>query len=726
MSRTRRLAGYGLALVAIYGLGALALLIGTGRAEIPVLGYSTVFGLGDALFAVGIVLIYRASRVINFAHAAFGVVGAALFYELYTYTGWPYLAALLGAILGVAALGALTELVFIRRFFTTARLVVTVVTIGIGQLLAGLAGGIPTLLGDHNFVPGQPKTPLTRFQWQAYPVVFSGDDLLLVVASVAALAALAVFLRRSRLGTAVRGAAENADRASLLGVNTRRLSTLVWTLAAGLAGLAAVLQVPVTGFSAVSAGASVGTSALLLALLAAVVAGMDSLPMAAVASLAVAVFQEVVFFVFSNTDAVDLGVLVAIIVTFLVRRNRLARTDESATSSWAATEEIRPIPVELAGLAVVRTGIRRLSSLLILVVLGVPFVLSPSQTSLGSSFLLDGIVVISLVVLTGWGGQLSLGQWAFVAVGAVVGGGVYSISHIPFLLALLLGSLAGSAVAVVLGFTALRVRGVYLAVTTLAFAVAMSTLGVNPKYLGRMVATQINRPALLGIHTQNDRVFYYVCLVALIGMWWAAIGLRRTRTGRVLIAMRENERAAQAFGVNLVRTRLATFALSGFMAAFAGVLLAVDERGVSPYGFGADQSIQIFLTAVIGGLGSIQGALLGALYFAVVGFVVPGEVGQLLASSVGVLLVLLFFPGGLGALAYAARDAVLRRIAIRRRIWVPSLLPDRLLLGGDADRAPLAPRPAGPDGVVEVAVRYRLPSRIRVAGSSQRRRGWVF
>ncbi|MHB1911547.1 MAG: branched-chain amino acid ABC transporter permease, partial [Acidimicrobiales bacterium] len=351
---------------------------------------------------------------------------------------------------------------------------------------------------------------------------------------------------------------------------------------------------------------------------------------------------------------------------------------------------------------------------------------STSQTSLGSSFLIDGIVIISLVVLTGWGGQVSLGQWAFVAVGAVIGGGLYAETHMPFLLALLIGSLAGSAVAVILGFTALRVRGVYLAVTTLAFAVAMSTLGLNSKYMGGLIASNINRPSFLSIHTNNDRVFYYVCLAALIAMWWAAIGLRRSRTGRVLIAMRENERGAQALGVNLVRTRLATFALSGFMAAFAGVLLAVDERGVSPYGFGADQSIQVFIAAVIGGLGSIQGALLGALYFAVVDFVIPGAVGQLLASSVGVLLVLLFFPGGLGSLAYSARDAVLRRIAIRRRIWVPSLLPERMLLGGGADRAPLLPRAASADEEGEVPFRYRLPSRVRVAGGSQKTRGWTF
>src|SRR5581483_4835933 len=124
---------------------------------------------------------------------------------------------------------------------------------------------------------------------------------------------------------------------------------------------------------------------------------------------------------------------------------------------------------------------------------------------------------------------------------------------------------------------------------------------------------------------------------------------------------------------------------------------------------------QIFLMAIIGGLGSIQGALLGAVYFAVVDFFVHGALAQLLASAVGVLVVLYAFPGGLGALAYRGRDAVLRRIAIRRRIWVPSLFSDAAAAAGLNDKAPLAPRVD--DG--EVPARYRQPSRIRLTGASQ-------
>src|SRR5204862_6671589 len=119
-----------------------------------------------------------------------------------------------------------------------------------------------------------------------------------------------------------------------------------------------------------------------------------------------------------------------------------------------------------------------------------------------------------------------------------------------------------------------------------------------------------------------------------------------------------------------------------------------------------------------------QGALLGAVYFAVIDFFVKGAVAQLLASAIGVLVVLYVFPGGIGALAYKGRDAILRRIAIRRRIWVPSLFSDAAAAAGLLNTAPLAPRPEG--APKEVPANYRQPSRIRVAGASQSGPRWSY
>lgn len=709
-------------LVVVMGAGAavMAWKLPSARGIGPLLLQSLFFGALDAMFAVGLVVVYRASRVINFAHGGVWVVCYVLFWELFGFHGLTYWLALPLTILGGVVLAGLMELIFVRRFFSSARLIVTVVTIGLAELLAALAHGLPGMLGDHDNRPGAPHTPLSHFAWQSFPVRFTGDYAAIAAFTVVSLGLLVLFFKATNLGIAVRGAAQNGDRASELGINVRTLSTVVWAIAGALAATSAALSVTVFGYNPSAAASSIGAGVLLVALAAAVAGGMDNIPVTVVAALAIDVIRQVVLYAFHQTAIVDVVLLALIVVALVVQRHRLGRTDEASASTWAATEEVRPIPGELARLPVVRLNVRRLLGLLVIVVLGYPFVMSPSQTNLGSLVFIDGIVVISLVLLTGWGGQVSLGQYAFVAIGAFVGAKLAADVHIPFALALIGGSLAGAVVAVLLGLTALRVRGLYLAATTLAFAIVVQTVVLTRSYLGKYIPSRVGRPQLLFIKTEDNRAFYYVCLAGLLIAWWAAVGLRKSRTGRVLIATRDNERAAQALGVNLVRARLVTFALSGFMAAGAGTLLAGQAHTVSPGAFTPDQSIQIFLMAIIGGLGSIQGALLGAVYFAVIDFFVHGAVAQLLASAVGVLLVLYVFPGGLGALLYRGRDAVLRRIAIRRRIWVPSLFNDAQSALGD--KAPLAPRV----DTEEVPARYRQPSRIRLTGASQSGPRWTF
>lgn len=720
-------------LVIVLGSGVLMHAHGVVRnaapstSSMPILLQALIFGLLDALFAIGLVLVYRATRVINFAHGGVWVLSYVLFYALAVSLNVTYWLALPAAVLAGGLAGGLAELLFIRRFFRSARLIVAVVTIGLAQLLGGLAGAIPGWIG-HDKDPIVPFTsPVHHWHHQSGPIVFTGDYLVIVVIAVLALVGLGAFFRFTTIGVAIRGAAENGDRASELGVNVRSLSTIVWTIAGLFAGLAAALEIPVLGYLSDRSSSPVAGGHLLVALAAGVVAGMDNLPLAVIAALCIRVIQVTSFFVFRDTAIVDGVLLAVIIIAFLVQRRRLGRTDEAASSTWAATEEVRPIPAELARLPVVRNGVRRMLVVLAALVLGLPLVMSPSQTNVGSLVLIDGIVVISLVILTGWGGQVSLGQYAFVGVGALVGGLVVGKAHWPFFIALLAGASAGAVVAMLLGLTALRIRGLYLAVVTLAFAIVTTTLVLDRSHLGKYAPRNVSRPELLFIKTEDNRAFYYLCLVGLLVAWYAALGLRRSRTGRVLIAMRDNERAAQAFGVNLVRTRLITFAISGFMAAAAGVLFVVHEHAIDAQSFGADTSVQIFLTAIIGGLGSIQGALLGALYFALVNFTIHGAVGRLFASSFGVLIVLYAFPGGLGSMAYSLRDAILRRIAIRRRLWVPSLMADSTMAAGMANRAPLAPKVAAEGaGAAAVPARYRQKSRIRVAGASQAGPRWHY
>jgi ABC-type branched-subunit amino acid transport system permease subunit len=155
-------------------------------------------------------------------------------------------------------------------------------------------------------------------------------------------------------------------------------------------------------------------------------------------------------------------------------------------------------------------------------------------------------------------------------------------------------------------------------------------------------------------------------------------GVRRSRTGRVLIAIRENDSAARSFGVNATRTNLACFALSGFIAAVAGVLLVHQQTGLQ-VGAGnlylPQESLRVFSMVVIGGLGSLPGVLLGATYVWGTQYFLPAQ-WTFLATGAGLLLILMILPGGLGAVLYDTRDWLLRQVAKRRKLVVPSLVAD--------------------------------------------------
>lgn len=709
----------------------ITVVFGTSVVPLPVLLDAAVQGLVASLFAAGLLLVHRANKIITFAHASIALSASIL---LLTLTGehWSWWLAVPVTVAAAALVGSGIDVLVLRRFSRSPRLVATVATLAVGQLLVTLSFALPQWRFGVNLFTGNidaedlallPREEIhfpLKFRQAWGPVVFTQDHIVAVVVAAFGLVALGLFLRRSLAGTAVRAAAENDERVALLGIGTGALSTLVWAIAGGLAALSSVLSEPLRSGSiatVVTGGAAgLGASVLLRGLAAAVLARMEHLPTAVAAAIGISVFERCVFWATGRTSIADLVLLVVIAGALLAQRRGLSRTEEAAASSWAAADEIRPIPALLAAVPAVQAGRRWALTLAAIVIFGFPWVMSPSQVYLGSSYAIYGMVAVSLVVLTGWGGQISLGQFALVAVGASVSGALTS-AGVPFPIAFVLAAVAGAGVAVLLGLPALRIKGLYLAVTTLAFAVVMSTFVLDRDRFGFLVPSQLDRPGIGFLSFEDERAYYYLCVAGLVVAVLMAVALRRTRTGRVLIAMRDNERAAQSLGLSLVRTRLVTFAISGFIAAMAGVLLAHQQHAVRPEAFGPEQSIQIFLMAVIGGLGSVTGVLTGALYLGSVTILLPAGLGQLLASGLGVLTVLLFFPSGLGGLAYAVRDGWLRRIALRERLYVRSLLGEIGLL--DRERAPLSETLA-PER------HYEIDSEIRVAGASQRGKGWVY
>jgi branched-chain amino acid transport system permease protein len=637
-----------------------------------VLVQGAIVGGLSALLALGLAMVWRANRVINFAAGDLGAVPATLAVLLTVSTvGLGWWAGLGVGVVTAVALGALVEIVIVRRFFRSPRLVLTVATIGLAQLLA--AGAL--LLPRAFELSGDPVPQPFDASVTIDPITFRGADVVAIVVIPLVFAALALFFSRADLGIAVRAGAERADRTATLGIPVRRLHTVVWIIAALLAFLAVYLRAGIVGLPI---GEVLGPVILLRALAAAVIGGMERLPLIAGAAILLGVVEQAVVWHWQEPDYVDPILFVVVVVALLVTHVRTDRAPD--VSTWQAAREVRPVPSQLARLPEVRVA--RWGALLavLAVLLAVPAVLSPSRTNLAATILVFAIIGLSLVVLTGWAGQVSLGQMAFVGVGAAVGGAATARLGWDLLPAVVLGALAGGAVALLIGLPALRRRGLTLAVTSLAFALATSAWLLNRSFFGEgasidwLPSDRIARPDLFGLELGNETRMYYVCLGGLALAYAVVVGLRRTRTGRVLIAVRENERAAEAAGVHSRRTTLFAFACSGFLAAFAGSLFVHQQSGLTIGPYRPEESLSVFTMAVIGGLGSIPGALLGAAYVRGVDYYFAQE-WQILATGAGLLVVLMLLPGGIGGGLADLRDMLLRAVARRRGLDVASLDP---------------------------------------------------
>ena len=662
--------------IAVSALGFLIFVGILYPAPMPILFLGLVLGSLSALVAMGIVLIYRANRIINFAQGDLGGVAAVLAASLIVAWDWSFFPAVIVGLLAALFLGAFIEVTTIRKFAKSPRLILTVATIGLQQVFAGLQFLLPKAF-DYDIVP-QPPVPWD-LKWEWFPLTFNAGHVLILIVVPIVMAALVAFFRFTDIGIAVRAQAESADRAALLGVPTKRIGTLVWIIAAGLSGLGVLLRLPIQG---VNIGDVLGPGLMLRALAAAVIGRMESLPVTFGAALALGVVEQAVLFETGNTIVVDAVMFVVIVGALLFQRQRRAsRAEDAGASSWTTIREVRPIPRELARLPIVRWTLIGAGLAAAAFLIYVPLRLSSGTINLFSVGLIFAMIIVSLVVLTGWAGQISLGQLAFAAFGAAVAGTLMQQGK-DFFLSLLVAGLTGSLVAMVIGIPALRIRGLFLAVSTLAFAVTTGTFFLNDQYFPWLVpdtAIRIIRPVIFDkFDLESEHTYYYLLLLAtalVIGAVWS---LRHSRTGRALVALRDNTRSAQSFGINRVRAELSAFAMAGFIAAFAGGLYVFHQHGINGNLLDAAQNQRVFSIAVIGGLGSIPGAILGSAYQTFLDFSPFTRVpeSQYLASGGGLLLILTIFPAGLGGLLYDIRDTILRWIARTRNIIVPSLLAD--------------------------------------------------
>jgi branched-chain amino acid transport system permease protein len=620
-----------------------------------------VLGLITSLVSLGMYLVYRSNRVLNFASGELGLLPAVLTVMLIIESGLSWYLSFGIGLAAAAVLGVAVEFLIIRRFFDAPRLVVTVATIGVAQLIAVAGLFLPGWWGAR--VQSQRIDAPFNIDFELGSRVFNANHVVAFVLAPVAIVSVGALLRYTRLGIAIRASAEMPGRAAMLGIPVKGLQSVVWSIATVLGFLALFIR---SGVYGLPVGGALGLLLLLRSLAALTLGRLVHLPTILATSIALGVLQEAVLW---NSDATEadakMGAIsgAVIVVGLLLRRTRGVRS-EVDIASWQSVGEVRPIAEVYRHLALVRIGRPIAIAAIVGFFLAFPSLFGTTVVVRMGLIFLFAIIFVSLGVLTGWAGQLSLGQMAFASVGGATSAWLTQRWQWDFTLATLVAGCAGAVVSLVVGVPALRLRGAYLAVTTLAFAITISQYVLNPRFFDWLPTGRVERYPIFGvIDWSTSRAIYYVSLIAMLLAFVAVKGIRNSRTGRVLIALRDNESAVESYGVSPVRAKLTAFAISGFLAAFAGAVITHHQQAfvVDDAGF----NLLIFSGAVVGGLGSTLGAFLGSLYFNGAFYWLRGS-WRLLASGIGVLGVLLVAPGGLTGLWYDLRDVTLRWLGKRQ------------------------------------------------------------
>ena len=635
--------------------------------EAPVIILGMISGITYGLLSTGIVLVYRTNRIVNFAHGEIGAFAASFFALAATRWHVPYYINLPIALALGAGVAAIAEVVVVRRLRAAPRVMSIVATLGVAQFLLVLSLSVNAQAGAGQLIPEPPGLPTLEVGALVITPSYTG---ILFFAPIVVIA-IALFLRYSAFGLALRAAAANPEAARMSGVFASRMSTLAWAIAGALSTFTAILVLPTVG---IAAGASFGPGLLLRALVGAVLARMTNLPGALAGGVALGVVEGVLFANYPRGAVIEL-VLFGIILVALLLQSREGTREEEKGSAWSAVQPWAALPEALARLRSVR-------SLPFIVGLGgagvalvSPLVIG-SNTTITLTFIVGVIIVgLSVGVVTGLGGQLSLGQFALAGVGATASYHIVSrTGNVP--LGLLYAGLAAAAASIVIGLPALRVKGLFLTVTTLSFAVVVTSWGLQQPWALTSIGVSPGRPTIFGRTLDSPQGYYVFALAVLVVMTMVARNVRRTGFGRLLVAIRDNEDNARAFTLPARRIKLQGFLLAGFIAGVGGATVAHTFSSVQNTTFLVRHSTDIVVMTIVGGVGLLSGPFLGAALVFGVPLFLPLDSAGLAATRLGQLLVLLYAPGGVAQLVAPIRMRIIRALGRRAGVTDEQLAAD--------------------------------------------------
>ena len=547
-------------------------------------------GAAYAIMASGLVLTYTTTRVFNIAHGAFGMLLSFVFWDFTQRQGLPTVLSL------VLVLGVVAPAIgwFIQRFVTRGLgegpvSVALVVTVGLLVGLIGLAQQI---------WPPEPRALLPFWagtSWNVGGTYVTAHQLITLVCAIGVAFGLYLLLSRTRIGTAMRASVDNPELLRLFGGKPDRVAGLAWAIGISLAALGGILLSPVVLLD------YYGLTLLVINAYAAAMLGrLKSLPMTFAGAMILGVLESLAVAylpkdgLLNSFRAVIPALFLFLIVVLMPQAQlRIGQVKGIVTA---------PLPSMRLS---VGSGAGLLAVALLLV-----NVVAPNQVLLVGVAATYAMVMLSLVLLTGYGGHVSLAQFTFAGVGALA----YAKLDEPNLLGLLTAALIAAGVGAIVALPVLRLTGLYLALSTMAFAVLMDKVVFNADFAFKFNGTlAAERLSILGMRIGSDTSYVWFMVLAFVLLALGVLVLRRGALGRLLIAMRDSPSACGTLGLDMRWFRVGLFALSAGIAGLAGGLFAGLRGTVGAADFLYFQSLLVLLLAVVFGATSVTGALLGGI-----------------------------------------------------------------------------------------------------------------
>ena len=590
-------------------------------------------GAAYAIAASGLVLTYSTTRVFNVAHGAFGMVMAFIFWDFSVRQGMPSWVALLLVLLVVApAFGVFVQRVMTRGLGDAPVSVSLVVTVGLFVGLIGFAQWV--------WKPSARTVPqfFDQSGVQLGDVFVTYHQVLTIVLSGAVALGLFALLNRTRVGTAMRASVDNPELLKLYGGRPDLVSALAWAIGTSLAALAGILLTPVIGLDYYDL-----TLLVINAYAAAMLGRLKSLPLTFAGAMGLGLLQSyAVGYLPSGGDLAGFRAVVPTVFLFVVivlMPQAQLRVGQVKGIVSAPLPSPRRMGAAGAGL--------------VLVVAVLSLMMGQASLLLAGTAATYAMVMLSLVLLTGYGGHVSLAQFTFAGVGALA----YAKLDSPNLVGLLLAALVAAGVGALVALPVLRLTGLYLALSTLAFGQLMDKLVFQASFaFGFNGSLPAERLSVLGLPVTDSGAYVVLMTIFFVLMAVGLLLLRRGRLGRILIAMRDSPAACGTLGLNMRWFRVALFGLSAGMAGLAGALFAGLRQNVAATDFQLFASLPLLLLAVVCGVTSVTGAAVGGVFLAMLPVLqssYPGVAGLAFAALGFGAVALGRDPNGLANLGFA-------------------------------------------------------------------------